>query len=727
MSLSPNAGVDIEPDGAGIAQNGTFTGCIFNNNKGDYALLIPGTGTTQNISFSNCIITASGSNSIEAHAKGISFTNCTISGGFSGGYTAANSTDATTFTTCNFDDNNTNSAVNVGPLVYLNASATKALFNGCNFTLRKTNSSFLSLEPTNSNVVSDYTTFRNCNFTYGSTYNYTIQPFSYFDRVIFDGNTNFTNNSMQSNGLRWSNVYITGNTTPCTPNTFTTSQNISWFFDPFQPVSEQQISFGYHPGSTANDLNLDVNSYGNIYIDGSDTNSSQFQQLNVGAATIFRNYSGSSLTLGWDRNYGTSNYKAIVNLFGRTIVDASATVRFNNSKINTTAPASGTGKFQVNRNALISNSFGSQFQTDLYLDGGNILIPANYRSPYDVLKYPGNPSSNILVNNGGQRLWNIANSSGDFSIQVGFETLTLNKNQVFYANNISIYSYFEVGIDSTNHPYIKFGKIGGTRITCIKAISPNINYLLTITRTSGLVAIYLDCTFMNSSVNSYGIDLPTVDIKFNPLAVGYMCSDNLGGSLFNGFFYLLRIWNRALAPSEIQTAYSNKGAYSDNGLDVDFEFRDGVTAKNGAAINSLTDEVSVPLDSCHQIRGSFTAGNTYQWSALSSSAFGTCPNPVPGLSYAQSTLIAVNNNLTIFPNPNNGQFSLLLPSEFVGPATTSIIDVTGNEIYREYYEAVGKIFRNVKKIILPGTVSKGVYILRITGANGVSSAKFNIN
>jgi hypothetical protein len=74
-------------------------------------------------------------------------------------------------------------------------------------------------------------------------------------------------------------------------------------------------------------------------------------------------------------------------------------------------------------------------------------------------------------------------------------------------------------------------------------------------------------------------------------------------------------------------------------------------------------------------------------------------------------------SFSVFPNPNNGSFSILLDEE-IGEFTIEMTDVTGRLVYTKYCEG-----NNIKNCIQMNGISNGVYILTLRSNNYQGSSK----
>jgi len=78
-------------------------------------------------------------------------------------------------------------------------------------------------------------------------------------------------------------------------------------------------------------------------------------------------------------------------------------------------------------------------------------------------------------------------------------------------------------------------------------------------------------------------------------------------------------------------------------------------------------------------------------------------------------------DINLFPNPNNGAFTLRFISERKVPTTISVIDVTGKEVYRETLNDFNGQYD--KRIDLQNPV-KGTYFVNIIQEDKILTEQF---
>ena len=80
-------------------------------------------------------------------------------------------------------------------------------------------------------------------------------------------------------------------------------------------------------------------------------------------------------------------------------------------------------------------------------------------------------------------------------------------------------------------------------------------------------------------------------------------------------------------------------------------------------------------------------------------------------------------NLSIFPNPNNGEFTVKLNSSTGNSINISVYDIRGRRIFDNIYDSSS----NFNEVINLANVQSGLYILKITDGNKIGTKKIIIN
>ena len=76
------------------------------------------------------------------------------------------------------------------------------------------------------------------------------------------------------------------------------------------------------------------------------------------------------------------------------------------------------------------------------------------------------------------------------------------------------------------------------------------------------------------------------------------------------------------------------------------------------------------------------------------------------------------SGLSIYPNPSEGVFMLSVP-ELKGKVTVDVINLTGSKIYSQNYHSDGPFLESFD----PGNLSRGIYLLRLTGESKTYEGK----
>lgn len=89
----------------------------------------------------------------------------------------------------------------------------------------------------------------------------------------------------------------------------------------------------------------------------------------------------------------------------------------------------------------------------------------------------------------------------------------------------------------------------------------------------------------------------------------------------------------------------------------------------------------------------------------------------------QSSVSAGGKEVNLFPNPSNGHFNLRFSSTATEAFIVSVTDMQGKQVYK--YSGLSANGVNVVPLQIP-SVSKGLYLLRLTSDSGISSRKLFI-
>ena len=79
---------------------------------------------------------------------------------------------------------------------------------------------------------------------------------------------------------------------------------------------------------------------------------------------------------------------------------------------------------------------------------------------------------------------------------------------------------------------------------------------------------------------------------------------------------------------------------------------------------------------------------------------------------------------TLFPNPNQGNFTVAFELDKEAPITVSVVDIAGKEVYRE---EVKEFTGSYRKSIDVSAYAKGTYFLNIVQGEQVYTQQFVYN
>ncbi|NQY07051.1 MAG: T9SS type A sorting domain-containing protein [Flavobacteriaceae bacterium] len=82
------------------------------------------------------------------------------------------------------------------------------------------------------------------------------------------------------------------------------------------------------------------------------------------------------------------------------------------------------------------------------------------------------------------------------------------------------------------------------------------------------------------------------------------------------------------------------------------------------------------------------------------------------------------DNISLWPNPTNGDFNIQLTNSTTDNVSVSMYDIQGREVYTNVFEGTGGLFQ--KELNL-GNLSSGVYLFNIEHGNKSSTKKIIIN
>ncbi len=94
-----------------------------------------------------------------------------------------------------------------------------------------------------------------------------------------------------------------------------------------------------------------------------------------------------------------------------------------------------------------------------------------------------------------------------------------------------------------------------------------------------------------------------------------------------------------------------------------------------------------------------------------------------GVSIKSEKSINQNSFFTLYPNPNNGEFTLLLNKSQMGATTVKLLDISGRIIYKKTINKASKKHH----ISLNKNITKGYYILQVINSGNIYSRKIIVD
>ncbi len=236
------------------------------------------------------------------------------------------------------------------------------------------------------------------------------------------------------------------------------------------------------------------------------------------------------------------------------------------------------------------------------------------------------------------------------------------------------------------------------------------------------VAIYIDGV-VQGSIACSALDpnaLVNTDVVL-PVLFGKTTSDvrYLDGDLDD-----VGIWNRALAPCEIQALYNagNQGVsptpVSYTGLNSSYTITDPPSALLGTPSGGVFIGTGVTGNTFDpSVAGVGTHTVMYLWTdecGLSNAA-GICTDVTLSVGDGGGNL-ATGGGVRVFPNPNRGQFTVEL--ELKGLVSMQVFDTRGRMVHNEVFQGAGN--RTIRNLDL-STLAKGAYTLQVQNSGGTTS------
>ncbi len=206
--------------------------------------------------------------------------------------------------------------------------------------------------------------------------------------------------------------------------------------------------------------------------------------------------------------------------------------------------------------------------------------------------------------------------------------------------------------------------------------------------------------YSNSSSNYYYIFIDEVRIE-DPDYFGCWYPSNISAS---------NITNNSATISWTTGGSDNWDiAYGQAGFDVNTTNPYAVSGSPSYNLNNLTPNTTYDV----YVRDVCGIGDNGEWTGPYQ--FTTTGNPT-GINYVENVI------LNVYPNPNNGEFTISANLNSQEDFTISIISINGQTIYEDSFNAVSSIQENISL----KAFAKGVYYVKLTNDNFIKQQKIVI-
>ncbi len=184
-----------------------------------------------------------------------------------------------------------------------------------------------------------------------------------------------------------------------------------------------------------------------------------------------------------------------------------------------------------------------------------------------------------------------------------------------------------------------------------------------------------------------------------PLLIGvYRYLNETLGAYYDGLLDELRIWGRVLTPAEILANYQEPLIGNETDLRLYYKFDEAILGNGNTVINYAT------------ATGTAINGQTYSSNSSTPVTSNSC-----FLYTGLDESLTNNNNITVFPNPSQGKFSINNNGNI---HTVEVYNIIGDKIY------VNSICKQSTRIDIDlSNFSNGIYFLRIFSNEIVSIKK----
>jgi hypothetical protein len=134
------------------------------------------------------------------------------------------------------------------------------------------------------------------------------------------------------------------------------------------------------------------------------------------------------------------------------------------------------------------------------------------------------------------------------------------------------------------------------------------------------------------------------------------------------------------------------------------------------------------------IHANWSAANLHPYDKINCVVESSDPCATPKTAYSDTMVVnfptGINDvsgsSLSLYPNPNNGSFTVIVPAD---KADIEVTDIVGRTVYTSHLPiAIGtRITNNKIEIALPASVANGVYMLKLSADGMVYHARFTVS
>lgn len=231
--------------------------------------------------------------------------------------------------------------------------------------------------------------------------------------------------------------------------------------------------------------------------------------------------------------------------------------------------------------------------------------------------------------------------------------------------------------------------------TSSEVVGDNICHHVAYVRDGTTGYLYIDGINVGSHFTDYQIlstDLFSIGQEWDGLSTSPSKTQ-----FFKGNIDEFRIWNEARTQSQIQANMNNELIGNESNLLIYFKFNQGIAAGDNTGINSIID---YSINSNNGNLNSFTLNG-------SSSNFiqSDCNLIETGIFFENNS---EKEGISIFPNPTNGNFTIVLEKNSV--VNFELFNINGQKI-------LSKLLSENNNTIEAKNLNPGIYIVKIVEAN----------